>query len=238
MRWSLPLFLLALATPALAVEGVLEINQTCANQSGCFPGDTPGFPVTITATGSYRLTSNLRRLQPLGQTTDFIEIIADDVSLDLGGFNISCHDGQGNTCTGSGSGVVVTNILSVKGSSVKNGSISGMAAHGVVVGGQAEVTGLRVRGCGGSGIRAHAGGIVAGNVVHENDLGISGNGGSGLFLGNNVHDNDSYGFSLSPSDVYRENVITGNGMAPFLGLGTNRGDNYCDGAGAGSSFCP
>jgi hypothetical protein len=34
------LLVLALATPALASDGVLEINQTCAVQTGCFAGDT------------------------------------------------------------------------------------------------------------------------------------------------------------------------------------------------------
>ena len=44
----LPLLTLVLALPVLAVDGVLEINHTCAVQTGCFSGDTPGYPVTIT----------------------------------------------------------------------------------------------------------------------------------------------------------------------------------------------
>ena len=65
-----PFLLFALATPALAVDGVLEINQTCAVQTGCFAGDSPGFPVTITQPGSYRLTSNLFRGSSLGGTAE------------------------------------------------------------------------------------------------------------------------------------------------------------------------
>jgi hypothetical protein len=42
----------------MAVDGVLEINQACVSV-GCFPGDLAGFPVTISSTGSYRLTSSL-----------------------------------------------------------------------------------------------------------------------------------------------------------------------------------
>ena len=55
------LLLLALAGPVLAVDGVLEINHTCAVQTGCFSGDTAGYPVTIdgTAGRSYRLTGDL-----------------------------------------------------------------------------------------------------------------------------------------------------------------------------------
>ena len=71
--YLLPLYtllLLAFAGPALAVDGVVEINQTCAVNTGCFAGDTPGFPVTITVAGSYRLTSNLSRTVLLGGTQD------------------------------------------------------------------------------------------------------------------------------------------------------------------------
>ncbi len=53
--------ILALATSAFATDGVLEINQTCAVQTGCFAGDTAGFPVEIDVAGSYRLTSNPKR---------------------------------------------------------------------------------------------------------------------------------------------------------------------------------
>jgi hypothetical protein len=53
------LLLLVVASRAVAIDGVLEINQTCAVNTGCFAGDAPGFPVTISATGSYELTSNL-----------------------------------------------------------------------------------------------------------------------------------------------------------------------------------
>lgn len=85
MRLMLTLLLLfALAMPALAVDGVLEINQACAVQTGCFAGDTAGFPVTITASGSYRLTGNLAAGGQLG-----IGITAGDVTLDLNGFVVS-----------------------------------------------------------------------------------------------------------------------------------------------------
>ena len=61
---------LLLATPGLAGDGVLEINQTCAVETGCFSGDGPGFPVTIdgTAGKSYRLTGDLD-LTALAETT-------------------------------------------------------------------------------------------------------------------------------------------------------------------------
>jgi hypothetical protein len=69
---------------ALAVDGVVEINQARALAGGVTPGDGPGFPVSITQPGSYRLTGGLSGAE--GQPV--IWIAADDVTLDLGGFEI------------------------------------------------------------------------------------------------------------------------------------------------------
>ena len=50
---------LAFCAPALAVDGVIEINQARALAGGVTSGDTPGFPVIIDTAGSYTLTSDL-----------------------------------------------------------------------------------------------------------------------------------------------------------------------------------
>lgn len=77
---------LLVPTVSAASEGVLEINQTCAVQTGCFPGDGAGFPVTIDQSGSYRLTSDLT----VTVVADAIRIgdtaTPESVTLDLGGF--------------------------------------------------------------------------------------------------------------------------------------------------------
>jgi hypothetical protein len=83
-------FLLAAACllpplPALGAGGVLEINQTCAVETGCFAGDLAGYPITIGASGSYQLTGNLTLP---GENTTGIEVQAPYVDLDLGGFAI------------------------------------------------------------------------------------------------------------------------------------------------------
>ena len=54
-RNALPALLLLLlsALAAHADQGSLEINQLCV-ASGCFAGDSPGFPVEITQPGSYQ----------------------------------------------------------------------------------------------------------------------------------------------------------------------------------------
>jgi hypothetical protein len=89
---ALPL-LLPLA--ASAADGAYEINQDCA-AAGCFAGDAPGFPVTISQPGRYVLTSDLVPPGAAGTVT-VIDGAAAFVDLDLGGHAI---DG-GQTCSGT-----------------------------------------------------------------------------------------------------------------------------------------
>ena len=97
------LAVLLLAAPALATDGVLEINQTCAVPTGCFPGDTPGFPVTITSTssvagaGSFRLTSNLTTTD---LNVDGIFISSSRITLDFNGFSLRPPSGSSGTGNG------------------------------------------------------------------------------------------------------------------------------------------
>ena len=77
--------------PARAADGEVEINQACV-AAGCFAGDAPGFPVTITQSGSYRLTSNLSpTTAQIG-----IDVTANDVAIDLSSFTIKST----NVCAG------------------------------------------------------------------------------------------------------------------------------------------
>jgi hypothetical protein len=75
------------AAPCLAVDGVVEINEARALAGDVTPGDTPGFPVTLSRPGSYRLTS---RLATSSKSTTAILVTSDDVTLDLNGFTIAC----------------------------------------------------------------------------------------------------------------------------------------------------
>lgn len=80
--------LITLAAPpvAWAIDGVVLIDQNKALLGGVTPGDTPGFPVTITQPGSYKLASNLT--SPINVST--IVIASDNVDLDLNGFTVTC----------------------------------------------------------------------------------------------------------------------------------------------------
>ena len=90
------LLLAALPDLATAAPGQLEINQTCATQTGCFPGDSPGFPVTIDgqAGRSYLLTSDL--ILP-NASTDGIVVGTTSVGIDLNNFEIVRSGCEGAT---------------------------------------------------------------------------------------------------------------------------------------------
>ena len=79
-------FLCGLSTAAFAVDGVVLIDQNRALAGNVTPGDAPGFPVTISQPGSYRLSGNL--VAPLNSGA--IHIAASKVTLDLNGFHVQC----------------------------------------------------------------------------------------------------------------------------------------------------
>ncbi|MFK7895264.1 MAG: hypothetical protein AB8G23_05490 [Myxococcota bacterium] len=158
------------ATAAQASDGVAEINHTCATATGCFPGDVPGYPVTIGSNSptSFRLTGNL--LLP-NENTDGIRVAATEngVSIDLGGFTIAgptrCSQNattKETTCNRQGGG---RGIYAATGSSagvtVRNGSIYGMGNAGInIVRRGALVQDVRVTDCGGEGVILVDGSIV------------------------------------------------------------------------------
>jgi len=108
---------------AVWADGQYEINQLCV-ANGCFAGDNPGWPVEITKSGSYRLTSNLE-VPP-----DFlgIDMDGDSVTLDLNGFSVHSDAVCGGplpTCTpstpGTGTGILVNSQETI----IRNGVIRG-----------------------------------------------------------------------------------------------------------------
>lgn len=205
------------AAPAFTVDGVLEINQTCAEEGACFAGDSDkGFPVTITEPGSYRLTSNL--IVP-DENTDGIIISTSDVGLDLNEFAIirSGCERVIEDCTpaqGTGAGVGILPGYLARGISVKNGSITGMGQYGVLLGFQAMVTNLRVRWNRSIGIYASGGSTVSGCAAHSN-------GGTGIYVldgstvwGNTAFENNGIGILAD-----RGSTVSGNAAYKNTGTG-------------------
>jgi hypothetical protein len=136
----------AFALPALAGDGIIEIDgiRAAVGSINNDPvSDPPGYPVTITQPGSYRLTSNLG----VEANKTGIHILADDVSLDLGGFAVfgtTICGGQPVICVGPTAGAGV--LVEAQNASITNGTIGGIGADGVAhVEGAPQQTGIILR---------------------------------------------------------------------------------------------
>ncbi|HEV8628943.1 MAG TPA: right-handed parallel beta-helix repeat-containing protein [Thermoanaerobaculia bacterium] len=217
--------------PAVAADGVVEIDAACVGV-GCFPGDSPGFPVEITNPGSYKLTSNLDAR--VAGDVDAIRIAAVAVTLDLAGFQLIsssvCSGGTTNTCSpvNNGAGVRIVS----QGAVVRNGSITGFG-HGIVssadftrlqdltvwsnsvegiFAAQAgnQIVGVSAYGNGSHGIEVGAAGMVRRSTAY-------GNGGRGIFafgdnllIDNSIYGNRMDGITGGGFSIYARNVIAGN----------------------------
>jgi hypothetical protein len=185
----------------LAGDGMLEINQACATQTGCFPGDTPGYPVTINERGSYRLTSELRSSII---SSDVVQVIASDVTLDLAGFVIRCQRNTipATSCAGSastGRGI----LISGSNVHVENGTIRDMSASGIVVNFSSSyaLDRLRLIGNGGDGLQAFDDSY--GEIGHSI---FEGNTGAGMrFLAGPV------GVGYGPTGIVHYTMMRNNG---------------------------
>jgi len=206
------LLFLALATPALAVDGVLEINQTCA-VTGCFSGDLTGFPVTITAPGSYALTGNL---SVLDANVTAIVVDAEGVTIDLRGFEIagplSCSCCP-VSCSDSGTGAGIKNgvvSFSGRGSTIRNGTVRGFASGGVVVNVfQLRVEDIHATQNGGDGILVGGASVVTGSIANLNRTdGFSGNG-RGVVFGDCAAENNG-GIGFRNASVVQSSTSSGN----------------------------
>lgn len=205
------LLFLTLSARALAGDGVLEINQSCATQGGCFPGDAPGFPVTITQSGSYRLTGNLTL--PLDTTA--IDITASAVVVDLGGFAITGP----NTCSGSpilgctvnfGNPGIRANRSGQSGVTIRDGSISGM---------------------GGEAIETRNADVSSTATVVEDVFVTSNGGNAAIQVGAlsrvsrcRVNQNRYYGILVGVFSLVDENILYANGASGVVFEGTGGGE--------------
>ena len=99
--------LAAIPSSLFAVDGVVLIDQNRALAGNVAPGDAPGFPITISQAGSYRLSGNLTVTDP---NTVAIQITADFVTLDLNGFSVigpNVCAGHPTVCPAPGTGIGV-----------------------------------------------------------------------------------------------------------------------------------
>jgi hypothetical protein len=225
---------------ALASDGVIELSQTCAVNTGCLSLDGPGFPIDIRSSGSYVLTSNLDTTALGDPEVDVIAVIADDVTIDLNGFQIlgpvECAGGppaEPRICSPQnlidGQGI----DSAQRGTTVRNGTIRGMPGGGVQCGVGCRVENVTVMDTAGTGISVETGGVVTNCVANGNHFsGISagsgatgsviqgstaiGNGTAGIFAtrttvrGNTAAHNRGEGIFTNTGSTVIENAISNN----------------------------
>jgi len=204
---ALAISVIAGADGARAADGRIEINQARALAGGVTPADAPGFPVSLTASGSYVLTGDV--VVPVGASG--IVISADDVTLDLAGFAVQgpsvC---TATSCIQSAPSGVSVSAAGVSGAVIENGFVRGFGAACVALGTRSRVQGIHVRSCGRDGI----------------DVGPD-----SLVLDSRVDLVGSDGISFKAAGVRAGNVVlnvslAGAGFATIAGGGGTRG-NVC-----------
>ena len=98
-QWlAISLLFAGLSGNLLAVDGVVLIDQNRALAGGITPGDAPGFPITISVSGTYRLSGNLS-VPPL---TSAIVMTVSNITLDLNGFSITTPTNPGGATDSMG----------------------------------------------------------------------------------------------------------------------------------------
>jgi hypothetical protein len=253
------LALLAWPALGLAGDGVIEINQAAALAGGITPTDTAGFPVTIDQPGSYRLTGDLTLS---ASDVAAIDIDANDVTVDLGGFTIAgtadcvglppfltClipANGDGITATSSSSNVTVHNgklrnlrlgiVLSGDAGRVESVDVRRGSASGIAATGFGAVIRDVISTLNrGTGISAGVDARVADStVISNNDDGINVGFNSNV-SGNTVTANGEVGISAAQGSRVAENTASDNaGFGLDLSAGAGYGGNVLDGNNGGN----
>ena len=212
--------LLCMNGPLYAVDVVIDINQARALAGGVTPGDTPGFPVTISQSGSYRLTGNLTVAD---LATTGISVVSDNVTIDLNGFSslgpVVCTNGGSDCTQGTGEGIGIDGRSNL-GITVRNGVVQGMGGNGILLGGRARVEGVTAVSNRGYGINIRpqsnsflGGGVAINCIAEENGIG-------------GIH------VSIATGCVADLNA-TSSQLEAF----GNTGQNYCNGE-FGEQHCP
>lgn len=171
-------------------DGSLEINQECAVNAGCFNGDAAGFPVTITAAtpaGKFRVTTDL----DLGEAGADQDTLAVDVQtngkiIDLGGNTISGTGATSPSSTENDGIGIETDFRAM----IANGTVLGMAGHGIRCAGNCEIFNVR--------------------VVNNNRNGIE-TGSSSKVRNVEASSNTNDGIVVSQGSLVTESIATGNG---------------------------
>jgi hypothetical protein len=235
---------MAMLLAASGAQAQVGITQALATGSGIGTGDSPGFPVTIVNSGSYKLFSNLN--PPSG--VDAIDITADFVTLDLNGYTIAGYEtcsivppNIGATCViGSfGTGVSSTGANTT----IKNGAINGFSTGLYLAGGAdaADISKLALSqndiamylssyGAILQDVQEYLGtyGLVLGaNAIQVHNSYVGFNGVEGIQLSNGIishltaASNSSDGVNITNAAILRDSTLSNNGRhGVFVDSGT------------------
>jgi len=209
IRFAALACLLAPAWPAASADGVIELSQACAVQTGCVAGDAPGYPITLDA-GSYVLTSNLR-------TTDVSQFgisLTGAATIDFNGFHLRSFS-IGGTTTASGITSSVGNPAGsvASGSTIRNGTIDFFRNNGIFL--------------------PNAKGVAVENMVVRSSVGGGGIlvGENARLVGNRVFNNNDYGIRVTPGSLVRDNLVFDTTDGPDLEFAQGAidyGGNICE----------
>jgi hypothetical protein len=203
---------MALAPACLyAVDGQILVNQATVASAG-------GFPYKIMQGGSYKLSGNL---VVSSINTNGIDIEADNVTLDLNGFTISCAAANCNQ-ESTGSGVYAPN----NGITLENGAIAGFRYGADIAGTRDIVQGIKATG--------NAIGISALNsIVKQNNVDSNGTGIQAfdcLVLENVAIDN-GVGLDVEADSLYGSNIMNFNSQQQILSItAISQNNNVCSGS--------
>jgi hypothetical protein len=211
---------MAAAAPAVAGDGGIEINDARAQTGGVSTGDLPGYPVTLSEPGSYRLSGNLTVPD---ENTNAIDVTSPGVSIDLAGFVIlgpvQCTTTP-VTCTPAGGAGIGIHAPSADDLSVRGGVIVGMGQYGVLAtGANPRLEELRVFHSGSSAISARDGATISGCIVSRNGTyGIVAL--EGAIVRDSVADeNRLNGIFVNARSVVTRNVTQKNGTRGVYAVG-------------------
>jgi parallel beta-helix repeat protein len=236
----------------------IKITQAKAQNGNVTPGDTPGYPITISRSGSYVLDGNLG----VPPNSDGIMITAANVNLDLAGFTIQGAGGNlgiGILAVGNIINITVINgIVTQMGQdgihvTVQNSRIEGITSYangrrGIYLGDGATVTGNNSSNNGEAGISVDmnsvvtdntvshnitdgilaSGGTIARNTVAENTRGIVILGHNTLVISNTVERNAGIGIQFGMNGGGYRDNVINSNLGGTVQGGKNMGGNLCN----------
>ena len=171
---------------ATAGAQVIGIDQAKALAGNVTPGDTPGFPVTISQPGSYRLNGPLT-VSDIHKGA--IQVTAPNVTLDLNGLVI-----RGARCGPERCQISPPRTVGVQAEHgnfrMFNGTVENFGGVGVVVRGGALLDQLRVLNNGLEGIDLGGGRLSDAYIAHNERGGVLA--GAGQMTGTMVQQNKGY----------------------------------------------